>query len=340
MSRWRVDVEGGPVTRRAASLLFGLTLGSLCAPARAHTLGLNVLAMKELSPGEFVTSWESTQGIHDVSAAYDLMKPVFPEHCQFEVPRLHCATGGLDGRIGFDGLADLSTSGMIKIKWADGSTRILNLTAVKPHVRVSAAGHGTSFFREATNFIGTGVMHIWLGLDHLLFVFGLLWLVDSWRVLVKTITAFTIAHSVTLAAATFGLRILPAAPVEAVIALSIAFVAVEIAREARTQKPSFTRRNPWFVAFGFGLLHGFGFANALAELEVPETQLPLALLGFNVGVEIGQLAFVAALLALRPVVPRLERAVGARLEVAGYYAMGALAMYWFFERVMAFVPNV
>jgi hydrogenase/urease accessory protein HupE len=329
------------VTRGAASLLFGLTLGLLCArPARAHTPTVNVLAVKELSPGEFVTSWERTQGIHDVSATYDLMKPVFPEHCRFEVPRLHCATRGLAGSIGFDGLADLSTSGMIKIEWADGSTRILNLTAVKPRVRVTEARHGTSFFREAASFIGTGVMHIWLGLDHLLFVFGLLWLVDSWRVLVKTITAFTIAHSVTLGAATFGLQILPAAPVEAVIALSIAFVAVEIAREARTRRPSFTRQNPWFVAFGFGLLHGFGFANALAELEVPQTQLPLALLGFNVGVEIGQLLFVAALLALHPVLRRLERTAGVRLRVAGYYAMGALAMYWFFERVMAFVPNV
>jgi hypothetical protein len=171
-------------------------------------------------------------------------------------------------------------------------------------------------------------------------VFGLLWLVDSWRVLVKTITAFTIAHSVTLAAATFGLQILPGPPVEAVIALSIAFVAVEIAREARTQKPSFTRQKPWLVAFGFGLLHGFGFANALAELEVPQTQLPLALLGFNVGVEIGQLAFVAALVALRPLLERLERTAGTRLRVGGCYAMGALAMYWFFERLIAFVPNV
>ena len=180
------------MTRGSVALLFGLTLASLRAlPAQAHTPTLNVLAMKELSPGEFVTNWESTQGIHDVSATYDLMKPVFPEHCRFEVPRLHCATPGLTGRIGFDGLAELSTSGMIKIKWADGSIRILNLTAVQPHVRMAEARHGTSFFREATSFIGTGVMHIWLGLDHLLFVFGLLWLVDSWRVLVKTITAFS-----------------------------------------------------------------------------------------------------------------------------------------------------
>jgi hydrogenase/urease accessory protein HupE len=321
--------------------LFWLILGVTCAlPAWAHTPALSVLAMKEVSPGVFVTSWEHTHGIDDVSAAYDLIRPVFPEHCRFEVPHVHCGTRGLTGRIGFDGLGALSASGMIKIAWADGSTRVLNVTTMQPHVRVTETRHGASTYRDAVTFVGTGVTHIWLGLDHLLFVFGLLWLVDSWRLLVKTITAFTIAHSVTLGAATLGIHILPAAPVEAVIALSIAFVAVEIAREARTRQPSFTRRSPWLVAFGFGLLHGLGFANALAELEVPTTKLPLALLGFNVGVEIGQLAFVAALVALRPAFRSLERTAGAPLRAPGYYAMGALAMYWFFERVVAFTPNL
>jgi hydrogenase/urease accessory protein HupE len=206
-------------------------------------------------------------------------------------------------------------------------------------VRVTEAQHGESTLDRAANFIGTGVTHIWLGIDHLLFVFGLLWLVGSWRALVKTITAFTIAHSVTLGAATFGLRLLPVAPVEVVIALSIAFVAVEIAREARTGLPSFTRQNPWLVAFGFGLLHGFGFANALAELEVPASELPLALLGFNLGVEIGQLAFVAVLLAAGRALERLKLAASARWRAGAYYALGALAMYWFFERIAAFVPG-
>jgi hypothetical protein len=174
--------------------------------------------------------------------------------------------------------------------------------------------------------------------DHLLFVFGLLWLVGSWRTLVKTITAFTIAHSVTLGAATFGFHLLPVAPVEVTIALSIAFVAVEIAREARTGLPSFTRQNPWLVAFAFGLLHGFGFANALSELEVPTSELPLALLGFNLGVEIGQLVFVAALLAAGRALGRLKLAADARSRAGAYYALGALAMYWCFERIAAFLP--
>jgi hypothetical protein len=317
-----------------------LSSWSWTLPARAHNAVSSVLSIKELAPGEFVTSWERTQGMRDAGAAYDLMRPVFPEHCRFEAPRLRCGTRGLTGSLGFEGLGELSASGVIKLEWADGSSRVINVSAVRPRMQITDARHGAGTLRKATNFIGTGVMHIWLGIDHLLFVLGLLWLVEGWRTLLKTITAFTLAHSVTLCAATFGWHVLPAAPVEAVIALSIAFVAVEIAREARTRQASFTRKNPWLVAFGFGLLHGFGFANALAELEVPATELPFALLGFNLGVELGQLAFVAALLAFRPVLRRLEQSAGVRLNPAGYYAMGALAMYWFFDRLAAFVPSV
>ncbi|KYF89592.1 hypothetical protein BE17_14555 [Sorangium cellulosum] len=325
---------------RAAAMLWITVCLLYAASAHAHTPSLSVLALDERSPGEFIASWERTQAIQDVSAAYDLLKPVFPEHCRFAAPRLDCGERGLTGRVGFDGLGDLSTSGMIKIKWADGGTQILTLTAAQPHVRVSEARLDTRALRGASSFIWIGVTHIWLGLDHLLFVVGLLWLLDSWRVLIKTVTAFTIAHSLTLGAATFGLRSPPTAPVEAVIALSIAFIAVEIAGEARTKQPSLTRKRPWVVAFVFGLLHGFGFASALAELEVARAELPIALLCFNVGVEIGQLVFIGGLLALRAALRRLERALGLRFAIAGYYSMGILAMYWFFERVVAFMPDV
>ncbi|XXY48953.1 HupE/UreJ family protein [Sorangium sp. So ce269] len=329
-------------TRLRAAAMLWVTLCLLCAAsAHAHTPSLSVLALDERSPGEFIASWERTQGIQDVSAAYDLLKPVFPEHCRFAAPRLDCGERGLSGRIGFDGLADLSTAGMIKVQRADGSTQVMSLTAAQPHVRVSEARLATSALRGVSSFIWLGITHIWLGLDHLLFVVGLLWLLDSWRVLIKTVTAFTIAHSLTLGAATFGLHILPTAPVEAVIALSIAFVAVEIAGEARTKQPSLTRKRPWLVAFAFGLLHGFGFASALAELEIPKANLPIALLCFNVGVEIGQLVFIAGLLALRAAALRtLERASSLRFAMAGCYAMGVLAMYWFFERIVAFMPDV
>jgi hypothetical protein len=309
----------------------------LSAPhARAHTPLLSVLTIRERSRGEFVTSWESTQGIKDISAAYDLLEPVFPEHCRFDPPILDCGSRGLSGRVGFDGLANLSTSGMIKIEWADGRSRLVSLTASQPHVWVSEASRPKASLQGALDFVRLGVTHIWLGLDHLLFVLGLLWFLDSWRALFKTITAFTIAHSLTLGAASFGFRILPVAPVEATIALSIAFVAVEAAREKATQRASLTRRYPWFVAFAFGLLHGFGFASALSELHIDKTELPVALFGFNLGVEIGQLVFVAAVLALRPAWRRLPHA---RLAMAGCYAMGTLAMYWFFERIALFLPG-
>ena len=308
--------------------------------AHAHTPLSSVLTLEERAPGEFVARWERTQGLEDVSAAYDLLKPVFPEHCRFAPPRLACGDRGLSGRVGFDGLADLSSAGVIKIRWMDGNAEVLSLTATLPHLRLSEARHAPPTFRSLLKFVWLGVAHIWLGIDHLLFVLGLCWLVDSWRVLVKTVTAFTVAHSLTLGAATLGFDAVPMAPVEAVIALSIAFVAVELAREARTKQPSFTRRRPWFVAFAFGLLHGFGFASALSELELAATERPIALFGFNVGVELGQLVFIAALLSLGPVVRRLERAFRVRFATAGYYALGIAAMYWFFERVAAFVPRV
>lgn len=324
------------MTARLA-LLLCLALCSLSsASARAHTPILSVLTVRERAPGEFVTSWERTQGIHDPSAAYDLLKPIFPEHCRFAPPLLDCGARGLSGPVGLAGLGDLSSSGMIKIEWVDGNTQSISLTAAQPHVRVAESSRGAVSLRSASSFIGLGVTHIWLGLDHLLFVLGLFCFFDSWRLLLKTITAFTIAHSLTLGAASFGFQVLPAAPVEAAIALSIAFVAVEIAREASTKRPSLTRQRPWLIAFAFGLLHGFGFASALSELDLGRRELPVALFCFNAGVELGQVAFVAALLALRPAFRRLQRASGARLSTAGYYAMGTTAMYWFFERILAF----
>jgi hypothetical protein len=325
--------------QRALALLCLVLCSLLPVPAWGHTATFSVLIVRERSPGEFVTSWEKTERIEDPSAAYDLLRPVFPEHCLFAPPHLDCGAAGLSGPVGFDGLGDLSTSGIIKIQWADGKTQLLSLSAAAPQIRVSQGNEGVSL-RSVFGFIGLGVTHIWFGWDHLLFVFGLLWFLESWGALLRTITAFTIAHSLTLGAATFGFRVLPAAPVEAVIALSIAFVAVEIVRETRGGRRSLTRRRPWIVAFAFGLIHGFGFASALGALQLAKTELSIALFCFNVGVELGQLAFVASVLRLRPVWRKLEHALGARVANAFHYAMGSLAMYWFFERIVAFLPLV
>lgn len=327
----------GALVRRA--LLVAFALCSLPSTrAEAHTATMSVLVLQERSPGVFISSWEQTQTIKDPSAAYDLLRPVFPEQCRFTPPRLDCGTEGLNGTIGFDGLGDLSTSGLIKISWLRGETQLLSLSAAAPHVRVASAEKAGVSLGSIPSFIGIGVTHIWLGWDHLLFVLGLLWFLPAWRPLLKTITAFTIAHSITLAAASLEILSLPSAAVEAVIALSIAFVAVEMVRELRTGRDSLTRRYPWLVAFSFGLLHGFGFANALSELQLGRSELPLALACFNVGVELGQLAFVGALLGLRPLWRRLESALGARAVTLYQYAMGSIAMYWFVERIVALLP--
>jgi hydrogenase/urease accessory protein HupE len=180
-----------------------------------------------------------------------------------------------------------------------------------------------------------GVEHILAGIDHLLFVLSLLLIVRGFKRIVATITAFTIAHSLTLAAATLGLVDIPGPPVEAAIALSIVFVASEVVRGSRG-KPGLTAHAPWVVAFGFGLLHGFGFAGALAEVGLPQKAIPLALLTFNVGVEIGQLLFVVAMLAAGSVLSRLPLRMpqwGARVAP---YAIGTVAMFWVAERVATF----
>ena len=196
----------------------------------------------------------------------------------------------------------------------------------------------------AATYLRLGIEHALFGFDHLLFVLALVILVRDWRRVALTVTAFTVAHSMTLAAATLGLVDVPGPPLEAAIALSIVLVAVEIVN-ARRGTPALTARRPWLVAFGFGLLHGFGFAGALAEVGLPHHAIPLALLFFNLGVEIGQLSFVAVVLAVvwlfrRAMALRLESALVQRtvdqLDVIGAYAIGALAAYWLIERTSAF----
>ena len=190
--------------------------------------------------------------------------------------------------------------------------------------------------RVVLEFVGVGVEHIACGLDHLAFVLGLVLLLPGRLDLLVAISAFTLGHSVSLAAATLGAVSLPAAPVEAVIALSIAFLALELSRRKRADQVGLAARLPWLMALGFGLLHGLGFANALAELALAGAELPFALIGFNVGVELGQLAFVALLLAGSALLRRYSAGVGELLRPLSHYALGTLAMYWFFERLAAF----
>jgi hydrogenase/urease accessory protein HupE len=196
------------------------------------------------------------------------------------------------------------------------------------------AGSG-GWWSAAQRYGALGVEHILLGIDHLLFLLGLLLLVKGWRMLVKTITAFTVAHSITLALATLGVVHVPSRPVEATIALSIVIVAIEVIETARG-RPGLSAKNPWAVTFLFGLLHGLGFAGALSDIGLPAGEVPAALLFFNVGVELGQLAFVAVALALGWAIARRlgpQRLHLARL--AGAYTLGIIATQWFVERAAA-----
>jgi hydrogenase/urease accessory protein HupE len=180
------------------------------------------------------------------------------------------------------------------------------------------------------SYVGLGMEHILTGPDHLLFVLGLLLLLSTRRLLVQAITAFTIGHSITLSVAALELATVPSRPIEVLIAASVLALAVELARD--TTAATLIRRSPWLVALGFGLLHGFGFAGALAETGLPPGDIPLALFSFNIGIEIGQLAFVAAVLGAGWLAAHFAPGVAGRLRRPAIYAMGILAAFWCFER--------
>jgi hydrogenase/urease accessory protein HupE len=240
-------------------------------------------------------------------------------------------SGGLNGRaIAIGDLKSSVTDVLVRYERLDGTAQIVRLTPTTPDFVVTSSESITQVARTYTQL---GIEHILLGIDHLLFVLALLLIVDGRRRLVVTITSFTIAHSMTLAAATLGFVRVPQAPVEAVIALSILFVAIEIVHWQQG-RPGITRRSPWIVAFAFGLLHGLGFAGALSSIGLPDHAIPVALLFFNIGVEAGQLLFIAAVLVLWFVTRRIGWPNWAwRLPV---YAIGSMAAFWTIERVASF----
>jgi hypothetical protein len=242
---------------------------------------------------------------------------------------------GLEGReVGVNGLPATMVDVLVRVALEDGTvmSRLLRPDAPSFVVTTETAG------RSAGGFLRLGIEHILTGIDHLLFILGLLLLVSGLGRLIKTVTAFTIAHSVTLSLAALGIVRFPPAPVEAVIALSIAFVAREVVLRARGGPPTLAQRQPWLVAFTFGLLHGFGFAGGLTEVGLPAGEVPLALLLFSVGVEIGHFSFVAIAVALVALARRvtLSRDVLAWnwLRPLPGYGIGAAAAFWFVERLI------
>jgi hypothetical protein len=254
-----------------------------------------------------------------------------------------CEGGLKNGTIAIEGLEATRTDVLARIEHTNGSTQTVRLTPSQPEFIVTGTAGSAAVVQT---YFRLGVEHILLGFDHLLFVLALLLLVEGWRRLVATITAFTLAHSLTLAAATFGWVQVPQAPVEAVIALSIMFVAVEILHRHRGRTGIATRK-PWLVAFVFGLLHGLGFAGALREVGLPDHAIPLALAFFNVGVEAGQLLFVAGVFLLFAAFKQLTSRptatagrsfwTGAALTRAASYLIGTLSAFWLIERTYGFL---
>ena len=346
----------GPAPRRerrsrrwATPALLGMLL--LPSTVAAHEVRPAYLQVTEVSGGHFEVLWKQPI-LPDADPGLVRRLPIaprFPAHCQetdrqlpdltasalIERWTLSCGNAGLIGaEVSIDGLPRTLTDVLLRVRLVDGTAADHLLRSEAPRVVLSPESGGGA---AVPTYLVLGIEHLLFGFDHILFVVGLLFFVHRALQLVQVVTAFTVAHSITLALSTLGLVTLSQRPVEAVIALSILFLAVELCRDARSGQSAMAR-SPWAIAFGFGLLHGFGFAGALAEIGLPESARAMALLLFNLGVEIGQLAIVGILLALLQVV-RISRvpvpAFAARMPV---WVMGTVSAYWFVERVLSMAP--
>lgn len=309
----------------ALALVTLLLSATLATTASAHEMSMAEMDLRETSRGEFFWMWKSSDERQSGSRS---LNPIWPSGCAAQNNLLRCGPAGLQGTLAVEGVGQRYSAAMLKVTWLDGQSRVYTLTASQPTVVLYGAADDPRGVLEIASAYGVlGVEHILGGIDHLLFVMGLLFLVGFKRQLVWTISAFTLAHSLTLASAALGWLTLRSAPVEACIALSIVLVAVE----ALHKRDTLTRRWPALVAFGFGLVHGLGFAGALQEIGLPEQHLAVALLSFNLGVEAGQLMAVLVAWALVQAVK--QQAWAPRLQVPALYAMGSLAAYWSVLRV-------
>lgn len=307
--------------------------------AQAHESRPAYLELTETGPGQYTVLWRTPVlggqrlplAISMPEGVRDIREAVVQQLADSQVEHRWIDAGpqGLAGkRIEIKGLQFTITDVLARVQLQDGRSWTTIARPSEPWVEVTAA---LSSSQVAIEYVIQGIRHILFGPDHLLFVFGLLLIVGSGWALVKTITAFTVAHSITLAAATLGYVSVPAPPVEAMIALSILFLGPEIIRKWRGET-SFTLRNPWVVAFAFGLLHGLGFASMLNSTGLPPADLPLALLFFNVGVEIGQLAFVLVIVLLARLIARLNINWPIWAKLAPGYAVGIIGAFWTFQR--------
>lgn len=292
--------------------------------AWAHEPSMASLELREVRPGSFVGRWLLTS-----TGGEDSLRPIFPPQCRWAPPELDCGSEGLQGKLGFVGIGTTQSAVLVRIVPLTGEAQSHTLTPVQPTATVRNRPRETA--SDYAELVGgstvLGLEHILLGPDHLLFVLGLVWIV-GWRwMLVKTITAFTVAHSLTLGVAAFGIATPPTAAVNAAVALSILFLGPEMLRAWRGQT-SLAMRRPYVVAFAFGLLHGFGFATALTDIGLPRAELPWALLGFNLGVEAGQLLFIAVVGLLVRAVRNLAIQAPHWTGAMPAYTVGGLGAYW------------
>jgi hydrogenase/urease accessory protein HupE len=328
--------------RNACRCLAPVIVLLIAAPVYAHESRPGYLELREVSDGRYEVVWKQP-------AVGDLvlrLNPIFPDSCTLTSAErwlspgamstrmtLSCADGLAGQTIQFAGLEDTITTVLVRVYHWDGAeeTHLVHPTA--PFVTI----RGTAGWTErAQSYLRLGVDHIVVGVDHLLFVLGLLLIIKGRWMLVKAVSAFTVAHSITLAVATLGYASLPAPPLNAGIALSILFLGPEIVRCWRGQT-SLTIRQPWLVAFVFGLLHGFGFASGLTATGLPRGEIPLALFLFNIGVEIGQLGFVCLVLLLERSFRQLEIRWPVPVAHAPGYLVGSLGAFWTIQRVAMMV---
>jgi hydrogenase/urease accessory protein HupE len=323
-------------------LLFALAVSLLAMPqsASAHEVRPAYLQIDQVGPTRYNVLWRTpvlsgmrlpiilrfSAGIQVVSGPNERQLPdSVVERTLIEVP------GGLVGqRITFVGLQVSLTDVMVRVKLDDGTVTTTMVRASQPWIEVQAQ---QSTFQVVKVFVVEGIEHILFGFDHLLFVLALMLIVRSTRMLLLTITAFTVAHSITLTFATLGWVLLPSGPVEIMIAFSIVLIAAEIVAKERG-RTSLAISAPWIVAFAFGLLHGFGFASALTNLGLPQGDIPLALFCFNIGVEIGQLMFIALILSIAALFRRVAR-VPRNAVVASAYSIGIVAAFWTLDRLFS-----
>lgn len=327
---------------RSCSLLRALllSLAWLCWPgaALAHDVRPALLQLIQTGPASYQIVWKRPLR----GDTPPPLTPVFPDDCHetsssqgrsaqgalVQRSRVECETT-LSGRsLRIDGLGRTLIDTLVQVHLADGTTQSLLLRTHHDAFVVAAA---PKQLEVAGSYVMLGLEHILLGFDHLSFVLGLLWIVRGIRRLVGAITAFTVAHSLTLALASLGLLHVPGPPVEAVIALSIVCLATEIL-QGLSGRPGWTAKRPWAIAFSVGLLHGLGFAGALADIGLPEAHIPLALFSFNVGVELGQVACVVVVTCSLSATRAWRERLPHWLERCAVYALGSVAAFWAAER--------